>query len=227
MGLADMDATSLDHSRPISFQEIVYPARMTQAERKSLGQRLYAVHALVFSGSSEQDFYKHVIDPPASRTAVQIYRGKEGDLAGYCAIHSFERRLRGRHAVVLRAEAGLRRDYRGRGATHWFGMSQTFLEKLRHPFTPVYYFGTLVHPSSYRFFCKYFPRVYPHPRHGMPKAMKAIALELADSFQDPAVDPKDPLIRDVGWITIEASDERRVRHRDDLAVKSEICWKFD
>lgn len=199
----------------IDRDRTVDPARLTAAERQDLTDRLFAVHQAIFAGVSRDDFQRHVIAPPADRTLIRLYAA-EGRIVGYCALHWFRRHPGGRGVTVLRAEAGLMPAYRGRGRTYGFGMIHALAERLRHPFTPLYYLGTLVHSSSYHLFCKYFPRVYPHPALGMPEEVRALALTLVDSFPDPAVDPADPLVRDVRWITIESPQETALNGRDDL-----------
>ena len=125
-------------------------------------------------------------------------------------MHRYRRQVDGRNAIVLRAEAGLVPEFRGRGATYGFGILRALIEKLRHPFTPVYYLGTLVHTSSYHLFCKYFPRVYPHPDIETPADIQEISRQLIESFPDPAVLPDDPFVRDVGWVTIETPQEKHL-----------------
>ncbi len=182
-------------------------SQLSNAEQTVLGDRLYDVHTKVFKGVTKERFVTHVITPPAEVTKIRQYYGQENQLAGYCAAHSYRRQIKGRKAIVLRAEAGLRPEYRGRGSTYWFGMVHAAAEKLRHPFMPVYYLGTLVHTSSYHLFCKYFPIVYPHPEKNYEAKLHDIAIELIDSFDDPAVDESDPMVREVGWITIESPQE--------------------
>lgn len=194
----------------------VDPSRLSKADHDALGKRLFAIHRQIFSAVTEEKFRTHVLEPPADRTTVQMYLGADGEVVGYYALHRYRRCIGGRNMIVLRAEAGLRPEYRGRGTTYWFGMIRALFEKLRHPFTPVYYLGTLVHTSSYHLFFKYFPHIYPHPEHGIPDQLRALALELADSFPDPAVDEADPLVRDVGWITIETPQEKAPDLRGDL-----------
>lgn len=136
-------------------------------------------------------------------------------------MHTYARAVRGRPALVLRGETGLLPDYRGRGASYGFGMAYAFMEKLRHPFTPVYYLGTLVHPSSYHLFYKYFPTVYPLPAKTFPTRQRALAIELIESFPDLPVAPSDLLVRDVGWITVETSQGRKLileSHRPDVQL---------
>lgn len=192
----------------IAGRRVVVPARLPRAERTELSRRLYEVHQRVFAGVSAEAFHRHVVEPPAEATVIQLYLAGDGAIIGYCAVHRYTRRLGGRKVIVLRAEAGLRPEYRGRGATYGFGMTLALIEKLRHPFTPVYYLGTLVHTSSYHLFCKYFPRLYPHPDLETPTDMQTTARALADSFPDPAVSDDDPLVRDVGWVTIETAQEK-------------------
>ncbi|WP_234990331.1 hypothetical protein [Roseivivax lentus] len=194
---------------------MVVPAALSEDERDAFARRLYHVHAQVFAGLTAQEFREHVITPPAETTRIQIYETPEGQILGYCGIHRYRRRVRGRDAIVLRAEAGLLPEYRGRGVTYGFGMIRAAVEKLRHPFTPVYYLGTLVHASSYHLFCKYFPRLFPRPDAANPAEMQEVARELIESFSDPPVTPSDPFIRDVGWVTIETPQETRLNARDD------------
>lgn len=181
----------------------IVPSTLSDLERARFARELYAVHSRIFAGSTLESFVDHVIDCPAEHTAIEIYRDECDTLIGYCALHRFARVIEGRPITVLRAEAGLLPEFRGLGLAHWFGMTGALREKLRHPLSRVVYFGTLVHPSSYRFFCKYFPTVFPRRGLDMPTAYRALALALADTFDDPAVDAADPLVRDVGWITTE------------------------
>ena len=192
----------------ITKSETIDPSRLSNTERIALGKKLYAVHKRVFTGVSEDRFTTDVIEPPAEKTIIRLYFGELDQLAGYCAVHTYKRRARGQNVLVLRAEAGLRPEYRGRGSTYWFGMVRAIFEKLRHPFVPVYFLDTLVHSSSYHLFCKYFPVVYPHPDGRRVPDLRETALELIESYSDPAVSEADPFVRDVGWITIESPQEK-------------------
>ena len=184
-------------------RKTLFPANMAKSERKQFARELYAVHSRIFSGVSLKDFTSHVVEPQAELTAIQVFFDQSGQLVGYCAFHRFTRELERRRVVVLRAEAGLLPQYRGRAFAHWFGMLGALREKLRHPFARVFYFGTLVHPSSYRFFCKYFPTVFPRRDNERSVAMRELAIALADSFEASPVDAHTPLVRDVGWVTRE------------------------
>ncbi len=201
----------------IAGRQIVVPTRLSEPKRAELSRQLYKVHQRIFAGVSAEGFRRHVVDAPAESTVIQLYLASDGQVVGYCALHRFRRRVRGRNAIVLRAEAGLLPEYRGRGAAYGFGMIRAAAERIRHPFTPIYYLGTLVHASSYHLFCKYFSRVFPHPAQQTPTDMQEIACELADGFPDPPVAQSDPLVRDVGWVTIETPQEKALNRRGDRA----------
>lgn len=180
-----------------------------------MSNQLYSVHQKIFAGVSAKEFHRHVIEPPSEATSIQLYCAADQSVIGYCAVHRYRRQIHGRHAIVIRAEAGLLPEYRGRGATYGFGIVRALIEKLSQPFTRVYYLGTLVHPSSYHLFCKYFRRVYPHPDIETPADIQEIARQLIESFPDPAVLPEDPFVRDVGWVTIESPQEKHLNERLD------------
>lgn len=194
---------------------IVAPTQLSDTERQKLSDQLYSVHQKIFAGVSAEEFRRHVIEPPAEATSIQLYCAADQSVIGYCAVHRYRRQVNGRNAIVLRAEAGLMPEFRRRGATYGFGIVGAFIEKISHPFTPVYYLGTLVHPSSYHLFCKYFSRVYPHPDIEMPTDIQEIARQLIESFPDPAVLPADPFVRDVGWVTIETPQEKYLNEQVD------------
>ena len=199
----------------ISGRQIILPARLSEPGRDALSHQLYEVHRKIFAGVSAEEFRRHVVDAPAEVTAIQLYLAGDGQIIGYCAYHRFRRKVQGRSTIVLRAEAGLLPEYRGRGAAYGFGIIRAVAEKIRHPFTPIYYLGTLVHASSYHLFCKYFSQVFPHPVHETPAGIREITRELIDGFPDPPVSESDPFVRDVGWVTIETPQERELNRRGD------------
>ncbi|NNK77286.1 MAG: hypothetical protein HKP40_01105 [Litoreibacter sp.] len=192
---------------------VIVPENISAPERVALSRQIYEVHRKIFSGTSAEEFHLHVLEPAAEATVIQLYLTSDCDIVGYCAFHRYWRRLKGRNVIVLRAEAALMPQYRGRGTTFGFGMIRAFVEKLRHPFTPVYYLGTLVHASSYHLFCKYFGQVFPSPDFEAPIEVQDQARALIDSFPDPAVTGADPFIREVGWVTIETEQERELNKR--------------
>ena len=199
----------------IAQTRVVVPTQLSDYERHALSRQLYSVHQKIFAGVSAEDFHSHVIEPPAEATTIQLYRAADQSGIGYCAVHRYRRQVHGQNAIILRAEAGLVPEYRGRGVTYGFGIVRALIEKLSHPFTSVYYLGTLVHASSYHLFCKYFRRIYPDPNIETPADIQEIARQLIESFPDPAVLPEDPFVRDVGWVTIETPQEKHLNERLD------------
>jgi len=194
---------------------VVVPTQLSDSQRHALSHQLYSVHQKIFAGVSAEEFNRHVIEPPAEATSIQLYCAADQSVIGYCAVHRYRRQVHGRNTIVLRAAAGLVPEHRGRCATYGFGIVRALHETLCHPFTPVYYLGTLVHTSSYHLFCKYFPRVYPHPQIETPADIQDVARELIESFPDQAVVPDDPFVRDVGWVTIETPQEKHLTERVD------------
>ena len=204
----------------IAKRSTVDPAKMSTAERAALMGQLYALNQKIFAGVSLEDFENHILDPSADSTLIQLFIAVDGQIVGYCAAHRFWRQVSGRRVIVLRAEAGLLSEYRGHGATYRFRMIRSIAEKLRHPFTPIYYVGTLVHASSYDLACQNFPEVYPHPDRETPQIIQEVARELINSFPAPPVSEADPFVRDVGWMTIEAPHANTVgQSRDNQYVR--------
>ncbi|MDU8928663.1 hypothetical protein RXV86_14825 [Alisedimentitalea sp. MJ-SS2] len=212
--MSDRTSTDTALARQIAGQRTVDIDRLDATARRALGDALYPVQQLIFHGPEKEEFLDHVMFPDAERNMVRLYLDEAGATVGFCAVHRYRRKLNGRTYLVLRAEAGLHPDFRGRGSTYWFGITRALRQKLRHPFTPLYYLGTLVHVSSYHLFYKYFPKIYPTPDRDMPDRVRDLALDLSESFHFPAVDPSDPLVRDAGWTTIETPQEAVLSHQD-------------
>lgn len=200
--------------------DVVVPKKLSPAERSDLIEGLYAVHCEIFDGVEKEAFVKYVIDSKAELTWILLYRGEGGAIVGYLALHVFERRLHGELTAVFRAEAGTLRAYRGRNASVNFGLRKIIEYLVAHPGRPVFYLGSLVHPSSYSLFAKYGTSLYPSAAADTPPEMLRFMSELADEFGIPVVDPAHPLVRNVGWITRETDVERRYwRHSDRPAAR--------
>jgi len=165
-----------------------------------------------------QQFSRYLTRTDAVRTRVQVYRSERGALVGYCAVHLFEMESDKRVLAIFRAEAGLLAGYRGTAMTLWFGAKEALRYKALHPFRTVALFAMPVHPSSYHLLSKYFWKCYPYPGRPIPHRWLAILLDLAQSSGVEATDPSDPMVRRVGWITIEskadAASWRASGHKD-------------
>jgi CRP-like cAMP-binding protein len=195
--------------------EVVVPKKLDPAARLALTDALYEVHSQIFDGVEKKTFAKYVVESKAELTWILLHKGEAGQIVGYLAIHIFERRLRGERCAVFRGEAGTLRAYRGRNTNAGFFLTKILEHAVRHPGKPLYYLGSLVHPSSYAGFAKYAHELWPSPTTRLPADLERFMCDMADEFGLPVVDPRHPLVREVGWITRETDVERRYwRHCD-------------
>lgn len=195
----------------IAGHRVVVPMRLPAPERAELSRQLFDVHRQIFAGPSADAFRNLVVE--CDDTVIQLYLGGDGQIIGYCAVHRFRRTVQERAVIVIRAQAGLLPEYRGRSITYGFGMLRALSERLRHPLTPIYFLGCLVHMSSYHLFCKYFVQLFPHPTRKARPGIEDVARELIESFDEPPVSEADPFVRDVGWVTIETPREAALDRR--------------
>lgn len=179
---------------------------MKEEERFEWATRLRELHIRIFEDAESFDDY--VINSEADESKLALFM--DGDsLVGYCTAHRFMRELNGRTIAIFRAEAGLLRNYRGSNATFSFGFKEALNYKLLHPLQESYYLGTFVHPSIYRLMTKYFPIVYPNCHDLTPPHVKQLMMDLVNLYKAPAVNPENPFIRKVGWVTADSEEERR------------------
>ena len=176
---------------------------LSDEQLSDIGRDLYPVHARIFSGVSQGEFESYVLHSGARENRLRLFLNPAGETVGYCAVHFHDRKVDGRPARVMRAETGLLPDYRGKGASFWF-MQQAWRYKRRHPFTRLFYLGSVIHPSSYHLLAKYFPAIYPTAANEGHPRLQARALQLAADFDLPAPrEAANPLVRPVRWITRE------------------------
>src|SRR5262245_41164105 len=153
---------------PIAASEVVDPKALSPDEKSRLIDAMYAIQSEVFDGVDRAAFVKYVVDSKAERTVLLLHKSAAGEVVGYFAVHFFEKLVRGEPATVARAEAGIRRAYRGRNSNATFGARIGLTQMLRNPSKPFYYLGSLVHPSSYSLFDKYFDGVWPSRHAELP-----------------------------------------------------------
>ena len=188
--------------------EIVVPSLLGPAEKEALISLLYSVHCEIFDGVNRDEFARYVVESTAKRTRIQLSYGENGELAGYLAMHAFRPLLRAEECTVLRAEAGLRRAYRGNASTAGFAISNLLATHWEYN-GPLFYLGCLVHPSSYTIFANNAPAVWPAPGVEVPDDLLALMMQLGEEFHLEMVDPARPLVRNVRWITRDTEAERR------------------
>jgi CRP-like cAMP-binding protein len=188
--------------------EIILPKTLTPAAREALIDELYAVQREVFDGVDRASFAKYVVESSAERTWINLHRDARGKLGGYAALHAFERNIDGRPVMILRAEAGSRRDLRGGNANMGFLFGQILRIYLEDRSRPLYYLGCLVHPSSYALIARLAVTVWPNDARPIPAELRAFMGALGDEFGLEKVDGADDLVRRVGWITRDTEVEQ-------------------
>ncbi|HLL52169.1 MAG TPA: cyclic nucleotide-binding domain-containing protein [Myxococcaceae bacterium] len=204
----------------ITRSDVIVPKSLGADEREKLIDALYNVHSQIFDGVEREGFAKYVVNSKAEHTWILVHKGEEGEIVGYFALHVFEKELGGKPAAVFRAEAGTLRDYRGNNSNVTFAFKEGMRYFARNAGKQMFYLGSLVHPSSYGLFGKYFDTVWPRAGAETPPELLAFMDELANTFGLERVDPANPLVRKVGWITRESEVEREYwRHCDKPAAR--------
>ena len=80
----------------------------------------------------------------------------------------------------------------------------------RQPWRRFCIFAALTHPSSYTFLSHYAPVIWPHAtRKEIPPHIMQRMEHLAETFHLERVDPADPLVRHVNWVTLESEEDRK------------------
>jgi CRP-like cAMP-binding protein len=188
--------------------ETILPKELAPADREALIDALYAVQRDVFAGVDRASFAKYVVESKAERTWIRVHRDAQGQIGGYAALHAFERRVQGRAVLILRAEAGSRRDLRGGNANVGFLFSQILRAHLEDRARPLYYLGCLVHPSSYALIARFARTVWPSADRAVPAEIQSFMSALGDEFELPRVEGAGALVRQVGWITRDTEVEQ-------------------
>jgi hypothetical protein len=192
----------------LTAAEIIVPKDLDPTSKRQLIDALYDVHTRIFDGVDKASFARYVVDSTAEHTWIQIYRGEQDQIAGYFAVHVFEREFRGETVAIIRGEAGVLRRYRGSNVIAAFMADRVFRYKLRRPGRTMYYLGSLVHPSSYTQLARYMDEVWPREGEETPADVKALMSEMGESFGLEIVDEENPLVRKVGWKTIDLKSDR-------------------
>lgn len=185
---------------------IIDPKTLTPAATQQLTNELYATHIQVFDGVSKSDFANYVINSPAERTRIQVYRDGPR-VIGYLAVHTFVRTIQGQRWVVVRAEAGKLPAYR-RAAQGTLLIAEVLRICLRYPRAHKAMLGCFVHPSAYVAIGHVAPQIYPHWREPTPANVQIAMTQLASDFGLAPVDHDRAGVRNVGWITRETQADR-------------------
>lgn len=183
---------------------------MRASEREALALQLFAVHSQIFTGLSYSEFRSYVVERDAWRTWVYVKHNSAGQIVGYTSMHAFRVLMAGRLSVVVRLEAGTLPAYRGRDLTMVYAVLRLLRVWARQPWRRFCIFAALTHPSSYTFLSHYAPVIWPHAtRKEIPAHIMERMEQLAHTFHLERVDPANPLVREVNWITLESEEDRK------------------
>jgi hypothetical protein len=178
--------------------------------RDELARELFAVHAQIFTGLSFEEFRSYVVERDAWRTWIYVKHNAQGLVVGYTSIHAFRLLVAGRLSTVIRMEAGTLPAYRGQDLTMVYGVLRLLRVWLQHPWRRFCIFAAMTHPSSYTFLAHHAPVIWPNARQKDIPAEVALRMEeLAQNFHLDRVDPANPLLRHVNWVTLESTEERQ------------------
>ena len=168
-----------------------------------LAEELFLTHSRIFAGLDKEAFIRVLFRSGAADTKMRLYRRQDGELVGYAALHRYREVIKGSPTTIFRAQAGFLPQYRAHGQTFYFYCLELLKYLLSHPTEDIFYFGMLIHPSSYVVFARYFDELYPRAGREIPEDKYRFMVDMADFFAVPPVDPSDPLIRRIGRSTRE------------------------
>ena len=192
----------------VSRAEVVNPSGLSKEQLIPFIDKLFSLHQHIFGGLDRDEFVALVIDSPCEWTRIRIYKNKQDEWVGFCAVHRYSFLVDNRKLAVFRAQAGILRSYRGRSMTLWFGFSEAIKYHLQHPFRSVYYFGGFLHPSVLYLFSRYIHEFYPRPDIAIPEKTRRLMFVLADRFRMQPVAGQHELVRHFGARTLESQEDR-------------------
>ncbi len=193
----------------LAAAELIVPGTLEAIAKQQLGDELFELNNRIFRNADKASFVKHVIDSKAEHAWIQLYRSEDGELGGYIALHIYERELDGRTVAVVRTQTGTLREHRGANLATGFFTERVFRYLVAHPLRPLYFFGAIIHPSSYGQLVRYADdAVWPRAGVETPAELRRLMEELGDAFGFDRVDPANALVREAHWQTIDSPADR-------------------
>jgi hypothetical protein len=195
--------------------EMVVPAFLDLAEKQQFEDELHDLNSRIFRGADRASIVKYVVDSKAEHTWIQLYRGEDGALGGYVAVHIYELEIDGKLTAIVRCQTGTLRRYRGANLMAGFFAERLLRYLVAHPLRPLYLLGIAVHPSSYGQLVRYADEVWPREGVETPAEILGLMDKLGDVFGFERVDPENALVRNGGWRTIDSGGDRAYWERCD------------
>lgn len=181
---------------------------LDERAREALARELFGVHVQIFGGLDFAGFRHYVVERPSWRTWIWVKRNEHGKPVGYHATHVFLLDVQGRPSAVVRMEAGTLPQWRGRDLIMVNNCLRILRLWLQAPRRNWCIFAALTHPSSYTFLSHYAPVIWPQAHLPTPPEVQRQMEDLADAFGLQRVDPANPMVREVKWITRETEQDR-------------------
>lgn len=129
----------------------------------------------------------------------EVFLGRDrvtGDIVGFSTAILYNHRYRGRDlGVYFSGDTIIHPDYWGQTAFHSCVTQRLARWKLRHPFTPLYWFLICSGYRTYLTMARNVPDHYPHFRHGCPDWERGLIDELSRSRYGDAYRAQQGVIR--------------------------------
>jgi hypothetical protein len=189
--------------------EVIDVGKLNEAEFESLVDKVSGVAAEVFEGASRKELAKYFSGGGLTRAWVQLFRNQAGEYVGFNNVALYERKTDEGAVSIFRSLAAILREYRGGSSTVLYPIFKAMAYKASHPLTRVYYFGHLLHPSSYYLFFRLAAEIWPRPERETPRDVHALMMKLADERgYPPPDDPDRPYTRASSVKTRESEEDQ-------------------
>lgn len=183
------------------------PLRMNTADRNKVAQDYADLTNQVFVVKDQQRLFNNVANPQSDVIKVRIFRNSEGKPVGFFKVNVDYGERNGRKYAAFSAHAGFLRKYRGGSSTIFLGLKTLLSQILMHPSWDIFYFGILLHPSSYSLFSRSAIEYWPRWDQPTPPEQLKFLCGLADVYAKPEsiYNPEQPLVRNwyLGTKTLE------------------------
>ena len=189
--------------------EVIDVEKLSPEEFESLVDKVSGVADAVFDGASRKELAKYFSGGGLTRAWVQLFRNQAGEYVGFNNVALYERKTEDGAVSIFRSLAAILREYRGGSSTVLYPIFKAMAYKAAHPFTRVFYFGHLLHPSSYYLFFRLAPEIWPRPGRETPPDVHALMMKLADERgYPPPDDPDRPYTRTSSVKTRESEEDQ-------------------
>lgn len=200
---------------------IFRPNALTSIEKDILVSSIFEVHKFIFSIPDKDDFIKYILPHDEHESVVIVHYNAKNIVIGYCFMHFFIKDLAGESTTILRMEMGMLEAYRHNNSNMYYIIKHVIDYWVRNKSRPIYFLGSLVHPSSYSLAIKILGEQYVHPSIINDKNRDIIATQLSRVFYMKPVDPLNPFVVHVGWITKE-----HVIYKNSFAYSAKASVQF-